>query len=352
MRQQIRFCTSQDGVRLAYATSGQGPPLVKVASWLSHLEFDWQSPVWNHWLTELSRDHSLIRYDERGCGLSDWEVEDFSVEGWVRDLEAVVDALGLERFPLLALSQGGAVAISYAVRHPERVSHLILLGAYAGGRRVPQQVEIAKGLLQMIRIGWEQDNPAFRQPFTYLFIPGATDRQIQWFSDLMRVSTSAKHAQKMVRAFYTINVQPVAPLVRVPTLVMHAQNDALVPFEEGRLLAALIPGARFVPLQSQNHILLADESAWQPFLTEVRDFLGAGSPEAASFPDLTSREIEVLGLIAKGLDNTQIAGQLVISPLTVRNHITSIFSKLDVSNRAQAIVLARDAGLGHLSTFQ
>ncbi len=354
MRQQIRFCTTQDGVRLAYATSGSGPPLVKVANWLSHLEFDWQSPVWAHWLAELSRYNTLVRYDERGVGLSDWNVDEFSVDAWVHDLETVVDALGLERFPMLALSQGGAVAVTYAVRHPERVSHLILMGAYARGRRhrnnTPQQRHIADALMHSIKAGWSQNNPAFRQSFTYQFIPGASAVQMQWFSDLMRVSASAENALKIEHTFHTIDVRDAAPLVRAPTLVLHPDQDAAVPFEEGRLLAGLIPGARFVPLQSQNHVLLADEPAWQHFLAEVRDFLGAGSLLPSPFADLTSREVEVLVLIAQGLDNAEIAAHLVISPATVRNHITSIFSKLDVSSRAQAIVRARDAGLGHPST--
>lgn len=341
-------------MRLAYATSGQGPPLVKVANWLSHLEFDWHSPVWRHWLTELSRDHTLVRYDERGCGLSDWDVEEFSIDAWVRDLEAVVDALELERFPLLALSQGGPIAVTYAVRHPERVSHLILMGSYARGRRhrdnMPDEKHIAEAQIQNIKAGWNRDNPAFRQSFTYQFIPGASMTQIQWFSDLMRVSASAENALRIEDTCYGLDAQDVAPQVRAPTLVLHPNQDGAVPFEEGRLLASLIPGAQFVPLESANHVLLADEPAWQHFLAEVRGFLDTGSPEAAAFPDLTSRENEVLDLIAQGRDNAQIAETLVISPATVRNHITSIFSKLNVTTRAQAIVLARDAGLGHPQT--
>lgn len=353
MRQQIRFCTTQDGIRLAYATSGSGPPLVKVSNWLSHVEFDWQSPVWTHWLTELSRDHTLVRYDERGVGLSDWDVDEFSVDAWVHDLETVVDVLGLERFPLLALSQGGSVAMTYAVRHPERVSHLILMGSYARGRRlrenVPQQSQIGDALLQGARAGWNQDNPAFRQSFTYLFIPGASAEQMQWFTDLMRVSASSENALRILDTFHSIDARHIAPLVRAPTLVLHPDQDANVPFEEGRLLASLIPGARFVPLRSQNHVLLADEPAWPHFLAEVREFLGTGEPAPPPFPDLTPREIEVLDLIAQGLDNTEIAARLVVSSSTVRNHITSIFSKLGVSTRAQAIIRARDAGLGQPS---
>jgi pimeloyl-ACP methyl ester carboxylesterase/DNA-binding CsgD family transcriptional regulator len=350
MRQQIRFCRSYDGVKIAYATSGSGPPLVKVANWLSHLEFDWNSPIWAHWLTELSSGFTLIRYDERGCGLSDWDVTDFSLEAWVRDLELVVDALNLERFPLLALSQGGAVAIAYAARHPERVSHLILVGSFARGfihqNETARSRELYEALTQMIGLGWGKTNPAFRQVFTSFFVPDATPEQAKWFNDLMRVSTSPENAVRFHQAFNTLDVQTLAPNITAPTLVLHSQEDAVVRFREGRLLASLIPSARFVPLHSHNHVLLADEPAWPHFLAEIRDFLSGASRLSSPFSDLTSREFEVLDLIAQGLDNAGIAAQLVISPATVRNHITSIFSKLDVSSRAQAIVRARDAGLG------
>lgn len=352
MKQHIRFCHSSDGVRLAYATSGQGPPLVKVANWLNHLEFDWQSPLYAPWLAELSRDHTLVRYDERGCGLSDWDVDEFSVDAWVRDLESVVDALDLGRFPLLALSQGGAVAISYAARHPERVSHLILYGAFARGgafrQRSPRSQELNEAVTQMVRLGWGKDNPAFRQVFTSIFIPDASPEQARWFNDLMRVSTSPENAVRFREAFDHLDVRDLAPQVAAPTLVLHARDDAAIHFEEGRLLASLIPGARFAPLDSRNHILLTGEPAWHQLLAEIREFVGAGAA-ASSFPDLTDREREVLDLIARGLNNAEIAGHLVITRSTVRNHITSIFSKLGVESRAQAIVRARDAGFGQPS---
>ena len=200
--QQIRFCTSSDGVNLAYATVGSGPPLVKAANWLNHLDYDWISPVWNHWINELSRDHSLVRYDERGCGLSDWNAEEFSLEAWVRDLEAVVDAAKLERFPLLGISQGGPIAITYAARHPEKVSHLILYGSYAAGlkrRNVSQKVlEEADLFAQLIRVGWGKDHAAFRQVFTSLFIPEAAATEAGWFNELQRVSCSPENAARML----------------------------------------------------------------------------------------------------------------------------------------------------------
>jgi pimeloyl-ACP methyl ester carboxylesterase len=276
--QTIRFCTSADGARIAYATVGHGPSLVKAANWLNHLEFDWNSPVWRHWLRELGRDHTLVRYDERGCGLSDWSVGEMSVDAWVRDLEAVVDSLGLERFPLLGISQGAPIAIAYAVRHPERVSHLLLYGGYLRGRLhrglSPKDMDERELMIRMVRVGWGQDHPAFRQVFTTLFIPDADREQIAWFNELQRVSATPENAARMLEAFDRIDVRALAPLVRAPTLVLHAKGDLRVPFAEGRLIATSIPGARFVPLESRNHLLLEGEPAWTQFLETVRDFLG------------------------------------------------------------------------------
>lgn len=284
--QQIRFCTSSDGVRVAFATTGGGAPLVKAANWLSHLEFDRNSPVWRHWLRELSRDHTLIRYDERACGLSDWTVEEFSLDAWIRDLEAVVDALGLDRFPLLGISQGGPIAIAYAVRNPGRVSHLILYGSYSRGRAhrnlSPQEREERDLMLRMIGVGWGKDHPAFRQVFTTLFIPDASSEQIEWFNELQRVSATPENAVRIVAAFDQLDVRELATRVDIPTLVLHGTGDLRVPFAEGRLLASLIPNARFVPLESRNHLLLEAEPAWPRFLREVRGFLGVTSGEERS----------------------------------------------------------------------
>ncbi len=286
--QQIRFCTSSDGVRLAYAAVGHGPPLVKAANWLSHLEFDWNSPVWRPWLVALSRDHTLVRYDERGCGLSDWDAEDFSLDAWVRDLEAVVDAQGLERFPLLGISQGGPIAITYAVRHPERVSHLILYGAYARGRLhrspTPQDLAEREMMIEMVRLGWGKDHPAFRQVFTTLFIPGGTQEQCRWMNELQRVSASPENAVRILQAFDRLDAQDAATRLRVPTLVLHATGDLRVPLDEGRRIAELVPGARFVPLESRNHLLLGTEPAFLRFLGAVREFLGV-FPRAGPTPD-------------------------------------------------------------------
>jgi len=277
LRQTVRFCTSADGVRLAYATSGAGPPLVKPANWLTHLEYDWESPVWHHWLQNFSRDHTLIRYDERGSGLSDRDVADVSFDAWVHDLETVVDAMDLERFPMLGISQGCAVAIAYAVRHPERVSRLVLYGGYAQGMlaraRTRQEVEEARLLAESMPAYWGRDNPAFRLFFAARFVPDGTQEQMRWFSELTRITTSPEMALRLRSTASRIDVSMLAPLVRVPTLVLHATGDAAVPFEQGRQLAALIPDSRFVSLEGRNHVLLDGEPAWTRFTDEVRRFL-------------------------------------------------------------------------------
>lgn len=283
--QEIRFCTTPDGVRLAYATVGEGPVLVKTANWLSHLEFDLRSPVWRHWYEELSRDHLFVRYDERGCGLSDWNTADNSFEEWVRDLETVVDAAGVDRFSLLGISQGGPVAIAYTVRHPDRVSHLVLYGTYARGwlRRDISAQERAEreAMMTLSQHGWGRDIPAYREPFTRTFIPDASDDQRSWFNELQRITCSPENAVRLQWAMGDIDVTDLLPLVTVPTLVLHARGDMRCPFDEGRNLAATIPGSRFVALDSRNHLLLEHEPAWGRFLLEVRSFLGVNATPSA-----------------------------------------------------------------------
>ena len=279
MEQEIRFCTAPDGVRLAYATVGDGPPLVKTANWLNHLEYDWQSSVWSHLLHEFARDHRLVRYDERGNGLSDWDVEDLSFDAFVRDLETVVDEVGLERFDLFGVSQGCPVSIAYAARHPERVRRLVLYGGYSVGWRIganEEAIERQETLISVIKSGWGQDNPAFRQVFTSLFLPDGTPEQVQAFNELQRVTTSPENAVKLREAIGVMDVRPLLAQVTVPTLVLHARVDAVVAFEHGRHIAAGIPGARFVPLDGQNHLILEHEPAWPRFLEEVRAFLAEG----------------------------------------------------------------------------
>jgi len=276
LRQEVHFCTASDGVRIAYAEVGHGPPLIKAGNWLNHLEYDWESPIWSPFLHTLATEHRLIRYDARGNGLSDWEVEDLSLEAFVRDLESVVDATGLDRFPLLGMSQGCAVSIAYAVRHPERVSHLVLYGGFARGRRKRgSQQDIAGGdaIVTLIRQGWGQDNPAFRQMLTSLFMPGATPEQMQSFNDMQRITTSPENAARLRQSVDEIDVTDLLASVNIPTLVLHARNDAMQPFDEGRRLAMGIRGARFVALESRNHMILQNDPVWSRFFDEIENFL-------------------------------------------------------------------------------
>jgi class 3 adenylate cyclase/pimeloyl-ACP methyl ester carboxylesterase len=275
-QQEIRFCTAPDGVQLAYATVGSGPPLVKAANWLNHLEYDWASPVWRHLLHTLARQYRLVRYDARGNGLSDWDVEDISFEAFVRDLEAVIETAGLARFPLFGISQGCAVSIAYAVRHPERVSRMILYGGYGRGRArrgSASEREQSAALVTLIRQGWGQANPAFRHIFTALFVPGGTPEQLDWFDELQRVTTSPENAARIRATLDEIDVSELLPKVTVPTLVLHCRDDAVAPFEEGRRLAAMIPGARFVALEGRNHAILEGDPGWSRFCQEIEAFL-------------------------------------------------------------------------------
>ena len=348
--QHIRFCTTPDGVRLAYATLGKGPPLVRAAHWMTHLEFDLESPVWRPWLTELSRDNTLVFYDQRGTGLSDRDAPEISFDRWVADLETVVSAAGLARFGLLGASQIASVAIAYTASHPKRVTHLILYGGYARGRNKRgslQQIEEGELQIRLMALGWGGDDPAFREFFTTQFMPDGTAEEHASFNEIQRLSASPATAERIFRVTSEIDVVDAARMVSVPTLVLHAREDRRAPFEEGRLVASLIPGARFVPLESRNHKLLGSEPAFPRFLDEIRAFLGAGPAGAVTpFADLTAREREVLELIARGLANDEIAECLGITSKTVRNQVSALFDKLGVSSRAQAIVKAREAGLG------
>ncbi len=283
VEQHIRFCTTSDGVRLAYATIGDGPPLVRAAHWITHLDYDWHSPVWRHWLVDLARDRMFVRYDERGCGLSDHDPPEMSFESFVDDLEAVVDDLDLERFPLMGVSQGGPVAVEYTRRHPERVSKLILVGAYTQGRLVRAVTEEDRRetqlQLEMVRLGWGRDDPSFRRFFTSTFIPDAPPELWDSFAELLRRTTSADSAARIIEVTGTIDVTDAAAQIKVPTLILHAVDELRVPFDEARKWAALIPGSRLVPLDTPNHLMRPDEPAWAHFIQEIDRFLATPTAE-------------------------------------------------------------------------
>jgi len=277
LSQDAQFCRTSDGVRIAYAAAGAGPPLV----WAAHcLAFSWKSPIWRHWTEEFAKDRTFVHYDERGSGLSDWDNVTFSVDSFVRDLEAVVDALGLDRFALIGSSKGGPASIAYAARHPERVSHLILYGTFAEGWRVRggrAEIEQREAIITLTRQGWAQDNPAFRQILTSLLLPDATVDEMGWLNDLQRVSASAENAARLQQSLGDFNLLNLLPGITAPTLVLHCRDDATLPFEQGRLIASLIPGARLVALDGRNHILLPRDPAWGRFVSEVRQFLRDGA---------------------------------------------------------------------------
>lgn len=275
--QRTHFCFARDGARLAYASLGRGRPLVKAANWLSHLELDWNSPIWRHWLALLSRGHCLVRYDARGNGLSDWQPPRISFNDFVMDLGCVFDAAHVERAPVLGISQGASVAVAYAARHPDRVSALILVGGTARGWRTknhPRLTERMEALMTLMRQGWGSPHAAFRQIFSSSFLPGGTSEQIAWFNDLQRDTTSAENAVQILSALGDLDVREDAARIQVPTLVVHARGDAVVPIKDGIELAAHIEAARFVPLDTDNHLLLADEPAWGRFARELIGFLG------------------------------------------------------------------------------
>ncbi|RTL63445.1 MAG: alpha/beta fold hydrolase [Pseudonocardiaceae bacterium] len=335
--QQVRFCRSHDGVRIAYARYGEGPPLVINSCWLSHLQYDWQSPVWRHFVEGLGRSTTTLRYDERGFGLSDWDVADFSFEARIADLEAVVDDAGFDRFTLLGMAQGGPVAIAYAARHPERVDRLILSSCSPATIVDEQDAEMEEAFIHMIRVGWARPESEFRRVFTSLMIPGATPEQMAWVDDLLKMATSADNCIAARRGRYDIDVRPLLADLDVPTLVVQSRGDRLTDFDEARELAASIPGARLVPLDSENHILLADEPAWPVFLREVTGFVApsAARPGAAeAVRTLTARERAVLARAAAGDDNDAIAAALTLSPRTVERHLQNVYLKLGLSGRA------------------
>jgi pimeloyl-ACP methyl ester carboxylesterase/DNA-binding CsgD family transcriptional regulator len=345
--------TASDGVRLAWMAGGQGRPLVKASNWLTHLRYDIDSPVWRHWVRFLSGRFRYVRYDERGCGLSDWDVgPDLSLARWVEDLETVVEAAGLNQpFVLLGISQGAGTAVAYAARHPERVSHLILYGGYALGARLRGNAESAQLhelMEQLAELGWDKPNPAFRRVFTSRFIPEGTEEQIEWFNELCRTTTRAEIGARLIAARARMDARQFLPRVTTPTLVLHAAGDEVVPLSEGQRLAEHIAGAEFVLLPSRNHILLEQEPAWAQFREAVCDFIGRTAshvPGRSAVEHLSLRERQALALLCEGISNTQIAWELGISEKTVRNCLSRLYEKLGVHSRAAAIVQAQRLGI-------
>ncbi len=338
--QEIRFCRSRDGIRLAYAVHGSGPPVVVVSCWLSHLQHDWESPVWRHFLDDLGSISTLIRYDERGFGLSDWTVTDFSLDARLADLDAIVESLGIERFALLGMSGGAPVAMAYALAHPDRVTRMVLYGT-PSGRPWPSTDEGRaedEAFRGMIKVGWARPDARFRRVFTSIFIPDATEEQMRWFDALQRMSTSTENALLSRSGRQAVDIHDQLPRIRVPTLVLQARGDDATGFEQGREVASRIPGARLVPLDSRNHILLADEPAWGVFIKEVRAFLepdrANGRGDRPPIGSLSARELDVLCLAASGRSNEEIAGELTLSPRTVERHLSNVYSKLGLTGRS------------------
>jgi pimeloyl-ACP methyl ester carboxylesterase/DNA-binding CsgD family transcriptional regulator len=347
MKQSVHYVSTTDQVSLAWAALGQGKPLVKAATWLTHLQYDLESPIWSHWVRFLGEHFRYIRYDERGCGMSDRQVRDLELPQWVDDLENVIDAAQVTQpVVLLGISQGAATVIRYAIRHPERVSHLILYGGYAvGGLRSgdPQRLDLYKAVMDVVRLGWGSDNPAFRQLFTSRFVPRGSQAQLDWFNELCRRTTSAENAGALLQARGNVDGRDCLALVRTPTLVLHANRDQIAPLSQGRYLASHIPDATFVQLDSDNHVLLEDEPAWQQFQQAVLEFTGQSSDTRVADPSLsplTARERVALRLLCEGRSNAQIAWELGLSEKTVRNHLSNLYRKLGVRSRAEAIVHA------------
>lgn len=348
--QDVRFCSAPDGVRIAYAVHGSGPALLISTCWVSQLRTDWESPVWRHFLRELGRFATVIRFDERGHGLSDWDVDDHSHDARLGDLEAVADAAGFDRFALMAMAQGGPIAIDYAFRHPERVTRLLFYDSYALGQRdtSAEALEYSNTLGQLVKVGWGRPESTFRRVFTSMMIPNATEEQMSWLDDLQKVAASARTVFEAREAYRQADVTSLLPKLTQPTLVLHCRGDQMVDFEEGRYLASEIPNATLVPLESDNHIVLEDEPAWPVFVGEVERFLAPDRELTAARPavplpdDLSPRELEVLRLAAEGLSNEEIAATLVVSLRTVERHLQNVYAKLGVQGRsARAAAVAR-----------
>lgn len=354
--QRIAFTLSADETQIAYALSGEGPPIVRAGTWLTHIQHDWDSPIWSHWFRLMSHNHTLVRYDPRGCGLSQRETSDISLDRWVDDLEAVVDKLGLDTFPLFGMSQGAAVAILYCLRHPERVSQLVLYAPLVtgwAGSKTPKALRWS-AMENLVESGWGEENLAFSSMFSQLFIPGATPEHIRWYANTQQKSTSKSSAKRIMKAMSEIRLFSRLEELNVPTLVVQVAGDQVISADSAKGITAKIPNCQFASIDSDNHILLEDEPGWSEFSQVFQRYFPGGdvpnSSEEEKILDiaaskklalLSKRELEVLSKLALGLSNRDIAEQLFISEKTVRNHLSTIFSKLDVSSRSQALLLTQ-----------
>jgi pimeloyl-ACP methyl ester carboxylesterase/DNA-binding CsgD family transcriptional regulator len=355
MEQRIAFVRSKDQTNIAYALSGEGPPLVRAGTWLTHVQHDWDSPIWAHWLRFMSARHTLVRYDPRGCGLSQSDVDNITFEDWVDDLEAVVDELGLETFPLFGMSQGAAVAVEYSIRHPQRVSQLILYAPFVTGWRGVESAgaQLWSTLEQLVLAGWGDANMAFPAMFAHLFLPESPLETRNWYAELQRKSASREVAGRFMKILAEMHVFSHLKRVTRPALVIQLAREQVIDPQTVVGIAGEIRGSEFVSIDSSNHILLEDEPGWEQFKAVFMRLVpgvaarvsSATTADPHALEQLSKREREILERIARGLSNQQIADGLFISEKTVRNHVTSIFDKLGVSSRAQAIVLARESDL-------
>jgi pimeloyl-ACP methyl ester carboxylesterase/DNA-binding CsgD family transcriptional regulator len=352
MDQRIAFVRSKDNTNIAYAQSGHGPPLVRAGTWLTHVHHDWDSPIWSHWLRFMSAQHTLVRYDPRGCGLSQSDVDRISFDDWVDDLEAVVDKLALKSFPLVGMSQGAAVAVEYAIRHPERVSQLILYAPLMTGWRGRTDAASMQwsAMEQLVLGGWGEANMAFPAMFAHLFMPESPPETKVWYAELQRKSATKEVASRFMNVLADLSKFSRLKQVQAPTLVIQIAREQVINPQSVIGVAGEIPGSQFVSIGSSNHILVENEPGWQEFKAVFARYVPGverqSNPVASQLlHSLSAREQEILARIAKGLSNQAIADELHISEKTVRNHITNIFEKLDVSSRAQAIVLAKESGL-------
>ena len=341
----VRFAETHDDLSLAWARSGKGPPLVKAAAWLTHLEYDAQSPVWAHYVSFFEDNFDYVRYDERGCGLSDRETGQLTIESWEDDLSRVVNASGIDTpFALLAMSQGTGAAVRFAAAHPDKVTHLILIGGYARGayhRGDDKAASMYRAIVEIFRAGLDDRNPAFREVFTNRFLPEGDPEKIAWFNDLCRRSVDAETGARLLDARGNMNVADKLAQVKCPTLVIHARDDGVAPLAEGRYLAQHIPDAELLILDSANHILQPDEPAWPIATQAMLEFIGHTTP--ASDYNLTQREQDILALIGAAKSNKDIARALDVSEKTVRNHATNIFAKMGVSSRQEAMLKLKES---------